>query len=53
MPAGTVLRGRALDEFHRQVAHVEAITQAIKTTATSAAEAVAHVLTPDTERGPQ
>jgi hypothetical protein len=53
MPAGTVLRGRALDEFHRQVAHVEAITQAIRTTAKSAAEAVAHVLTPDTERGPQ
>ena len=50
MPAGTVLRGRALDEFHRQVEHVEAISQAIKTTATSAAQAVARALTPDTDR---
>ncbi|MBT9369568.1 M23 family metallopeptidase [Rhizobium sp. CSW-27] len=47
MSAGTVLRGKALEEFNREVARVEAITDAIRTSASSAAKAVAHVLKAD------
>lgn len=46
MSAGTTLKGRALDEFQSQVKRVESIADAIKTSATSAAEAVAQALRP-------
>ncbi|MGN7293170.1 M23 family metallopeptidase [Rhizobium sp. SAFR-030] len=46
MPAGTVLRGRALDAFHQQVDRVEAIASAIRTSAHSAASAVGEALRP-------
>lgn len=46
MSAGTTLKGRALDEFQSQVKRVESIANAIKTSATSAAEAVAQALRP-------
>lgn len=46
MPAGTSLHGPALNKFQAQMGRVEAIAQAIKNSATSAAEAVAHALKP-------
>lgn len=46
MSAGTTLKGRALDEFQSQVKRVESIADVIKTSATSAAGAVAQALRP-------
>ncbi|SIQ20777.1 Peptidase family M23 [Rhizobium sp. RU35A] len=49
MSAGTVLRGKALEEFNREKERVAAISDAIRTSASNAARAVAHVLKADDE----
>jgi murein DD-endopeptidase MepM/ murein hydrolase activator NlpD len=50
MAAGTSLRGQALDKFHQEVDRVEAIATAIRSSAASAAHAVAHAFRPDHDR---
>lgn len=46
MPAGTTLRGGALEEFRRQVDHVETIAERLRNSAASAAHRVADALVP-------
>ncbi|MCJ8510114.1 M23 family metallopeptidase [Rhizobium lemnae] len=46
MPAGTTLRGRALEEFRQQIGRVETIASTIRATATSAAHSAVSALTP-------
>ncbi|MDO1582269.1 M23 family metallopeptidase [Rhizobium oryzicola] len=48
MAAGTTLKGRALDEFHKEIDRVEQISRAIRSSATAAARAAANVFSPET-----
>lgn len=46
MPAGTTLKGRALEEFHQQVSRVETIAERMKDTAASVAHRASDLLIP-------
>ena len=50
MPAGTTLRGRALEEFRQQIGRVETIASTIRATATSAAHSAVSALTPGSDK---